>query len=769
MSLRELATDASCAPDVGSSSRAPPSNPLSSLARSALDAPAGLDQRHAPGHPSAARDLLLSDMPPAAALQTFAGAPPGAEHLLPQGLPPGAEHLLAQGNPPAPGRGGHDAFVDDFLRGRPPPPMPAFFPRSFGTPMYRVPPPAPDAATARFEAAFAQAGLRPPMSPQVHRGIHLQQPVPLQQYPQRPPPAPREPHNHPHLQTQSAGRSGTDSTAAEAGSALRSRARVRAREFFPNAGAVEVEQHVEEFMGLLQESGQNPVVGGREPGQGDSGEWMEQFGALGISDATRSGSRRVEERREGQVDRSTLQSFADAMANIDGSSEWAGGAVLGDLPTLREDDADTVTTVAGGDLDGAVSSSSQQASWADQFGQSGQVDSTSAAFGTAEHALLEDAYGDSFNADLYDYLGHDPAAVGYQFLAQESDQYSSFSAREALQEGIRLRNNGELSRAVQALEAAVKPEQLDKKESSEAWFLLGTTHAECDDDERAIQAFLRCLGSYESAGLSPSISSSGVQREDNPFFASALLALGVSYTNELNTPKALSYLRQWLDAKIQGGQSTIPQSTNPFNWNNTGEASPLDDVQAEHMQLVSRLEKLDRESPGDVDVSIALGVMYNLSRDYEKAANSMRNAVTVRPDDARLWNKLGATLANGNESDDALRAYRKAVDLCPSFIRAWVNVGTAYANRSNFDKAARYYLKALSMHADNQKEASAGTGSAGGSSSSGPVPSPAFPADNDMMHVWGYLRTTLVAMQREDLLPLVETGSTEAFKQYIPF
>jgi hypothetical protein len=35
--------------------------------------------------------------------------------------------------------------------------------------------------------------------------------------------------------------------------------------------------------------------------------------------------------------------------------------------------------------------------------------------------------------------------------------------------------------------------------------------------------------------------------------------------------------------------------------------------------------------------------------------------------------------------------------------------------------------------------------------------------------VWGYLRTTLVAMQREDLLPLVESGNTDAFKPYVLF
>jgi Flp pilus assembly protein TadD len=45
--------------------------------------------------------------------------------------------------------------------------------------------------------------------------------------------------------------------------------------------------------------------------------------------------------------------------------------------------------------------------------------------------------------------------------------------------------------------------------------------------------------------------------------------------------------------------------------------------------------------------------------------------------DYLLWNRLGATLANGGNPEEAVDAYRKALELKPTFTRAIFNLGVA--------------------------------------------------------------------------------------------
>lgn len=72
-------------------------------------------------------------------------------------------------------------------------------------------------------------------------------------------------------------------------------------------------------------------------------------------------------------------------------------------------------------------------------------------------------------------------------------------------------------------------------------------------------------------------------------------------------------------------------------------------------------------------------------------------ALHALPNDALLWNRLGATLANGGRSEEAVDAYRHALNLSPGFIRCRYNLGISCINLNAHRQAVDHLLTALNM------------------------------------------------------------------------
>lgn len=387
----------------------------------------------------------------------------------------------------------------------------------------------------------------------------------------------------------------------------------------------------------------------------------------------------------------------------------------------------------------------QSKSWGDEFTSlEGDVERETGIFGD------EDTFERMYEAAFMDFVGRLPAEREYVFRERQvSDQKRS--ALEALEDGIRLRGLGRLGMAMERFEEALNRAAddpfppLERDMRSKAWFLLGVTLAESDDDEMAIVALRKGLAEFDG-------NAAGETREDNRYLKDTLMALAVSYTNELDQSMAFGHIKEWFEVWCRE-RGEVPEIGGSI------EDAFLDASREGANRLLRQMVAAARRNHGDTDLHVVIGVLHNLHSEYKEAAGVLRHAVMLRPEDPSLWNKLGATLANGRDFDDALRAYRRAVDINPAMVRAWVNVGTAYSNRQEYAKAVRYYLKSISLAKDHEK----GTSNRGSTE-----PNDSTPQDR-MAHVWGYLRTSLLSMSRADILPLVDARDLNGLRSYFNF
>ncbi|CAI9740986.1 peroxisomal targeting signal 1 receptor-like isoform X2 [Octopus vulgaris] len=287
-------------------------------------------------------------------------------------------------------------------------------------------------------------------------------------------------------------------------------------------------------------------------------------------------------------------------------------------------------------------------------------------------------------------------------LLQQKDPFNA---------GLEKLKKGDIPNAVLLFEAAVQKDA----SHAEAWQYLGTTQAENEREPAAIAALKKCL-------------------ELQPDNLTAWMAIAVSYTNEYQQLQACSALKSWLAHNPQYSHLAPISEIKP------GSASTASSMASKNQMMEIRDLYIEaaRLSPNkiDPDVQCGLGVLFNLSGDLSKAVDCFNAALQARPNDAQLWNKLGASLANSNKSEQAVEAYHQALQLSPGFIRSRYNLGIACINLGVHQSAIEHFLVALNMQRKSEDLMPASM------NTSRQVMS---------MNIWGTLRMTLTIMNRMDL------------------
>lgn len=310
------------------------------------------------------------------------------------------------------------------------------------------------------------------------------------------------------------------------------------------------------------------------------------------------------------------------------------------------------------------------------------------------------------------------------------------NVENAFEKGKAFLMQGDIPSAVLCFESAVKQEP----DNAECWQLLGTSQAENEKDPNAIPALKRAL-------------------ELQPANGAVMMALAVSYTNESLQNQALSMLVEWLKCNDEYRQiipaSMMRAADDKSDEGAAAAATTSSTIRGPQLKEVQDLylRAVQQKQPAiDADIQEALGVLFNLSSEYDKAADCYRAALHVRPDSAKTWNRLGASYANGNRSVEAVDAYTRALQIQPGFIRARYNVGIICINLKAYKEAAEHFLTALNHQASSLERSGLSQSNRAHSMSE---------------TIWSTLRMAVSLMHRSDLQPALDnrdlTKLNEAF------
>jgi len=304
-----------------------------------------------------------------------------------------------------------------------------------------------------------------------------------------------------------------------------------------------------------------------------------------------------------------------------------------------------------------------------------------------------------------------------EYSFEDSNPFSGH--KNPFEEGVKKLNEGDLISAILLFEEAVT----QQPEHAEAWQYLGTSQAENEQEFLSIKALNKCV-------------------ELQPDNLEAWMALSVSYTNESMYLQACQSLKSWMknNPKYENilSNQLIPTGDLKAEARSNTLSSSL--VSTETLKEVENIfltaARLSPQQTIDPQIQIGLGILFNISHEYEKAIDCFKTGLQVKPDSALLWNKLGATLANSGKSAEAIEAYRNALSLRPGFIRCRYNLGISCINLKAYDTAIEHFLSALNMQRQGED--------------------PTRTASTMSENIWDTLRMTMSLHGRSDLLKAVE-------------
>jgi len=123
----------------------------------------------------------------------------------------------------------------------------------------------------------------------------------------------------------------------------------------------------------------------------------------------------------------------------------------------------------------------------------------------------------------------------------------------------------------------------------------------------------------------------------------------------------------------------------------------------DYNKAIESYKKALEIKPSYLDAWINLGWNYHEIGDYMKAIESYKNAIDIKPDYFVAWFDMGNVNFDIGNYDNAKECFQKVIDIRPDDNDAWNNMGVVYIEKGDFDKAIECLQKVIDKDNNNEK------------------------------------------------------------------
>jgi tetratricopeptide (TPR) repeat protein/peroxiredoxin len=118
-------------------------------------------------------------------------------------------------------------------------------------------------------------------------------------------------------------------------------------------------------------------------------------------------------------------------------------------------------------------------------------------------------------------------------------------------------------------------------------------------------------------------------------------------------------------------------------------------------QAAESFKQVIAAKPDNADAYYNLGTLMLRRNDFDQARQYLEQTLKLHPEYPEAWNNLGMMAAQQGRPDEAIRNFQQSLALRPNYATALLNLGNVYRRQKSFDKAQECLTRALALQPDD--------------------------------------------------------------------